>query len=319
MPSGVNLSHITRVAVVPFDNDSNDRIASRLGAMLQETGAFEIMERAQFDKLVNEFQFSMSGLVDESTAAQVGEALGVEALIYGTILVNRVRDEETSEKVTWTEAQKYTNSKGKKKTRYVSKETMAGATLRRGDLEISLKVVDVAGGIILVQLIELFNKSETKIHHSEAKQVTLTSSAVIEREMVADALRSFIRHVVPFNEPVVARIDESCGNKRCTKALKMLQLEMFDEAQALYAEQRTVYEASTKKREKDRGKDTKLAAVYYNLGLISEMNGEMEEAIDLYRQAIVLRIDKPAKKMTNALARVRDCTDRWAVYHDQAQ
>lgn len=51
------------------------------------TNVFNVVERAQFDRVVNELQLGQTGVVNEATAAQVGKLLGVDAMIIGNISV----------------------------------------------------------------------------------------------------------------------------------------------------------------------------------------------------------------------------------------
>ena len=95
VPSEKNLSNIKRIAVVHIENDHINRIANTLGAYLQDTGAFEILERAQLQRLMAEHNLSVSGTINEASAAEIGEVLGVEALIYGSVNSFRVYDEKT--------------------------------------------------------------------------------------------------------------------------------------------------------------------------------------------------------------------------------
>jgi len=63
------------------------------------TNVFTIIERSQLNKVIHEQNFSNSGRVDDSQAAQVGKILGIDAIITGTVSYSS-KDEARKDKVT---------------------------------------------------------------------------------------------------------------------------------------------------------------------------------------------------------------------------
>ena len=51
------------------------------------TNVFNVVERSQFQKVLDELQLGQSGVVNEATAAQVGQVLGVDAMLIGGVNV----------------------------------------------------------------------------------------------------------------------------------------------------------------------------------------------------------------------------------------
>jgi len=86
-----------RVAVFSFEDKSNHRfrwwtgqpvgegMADMLVTALVKTGQYQVMERQELNKIMQEQQLGMSGVVTQQTAAQVGKALGVELAIFGSV------------------------------------------------------------------------------------------------------------------------------------------------------------------------------------------------------------------------------------------
>jgi len=73
-----------------------------------QSGAFRMHERAQQDKLVREFELNQTGLIDPSTAKNVGQQKGIDLLVLGSVYLApldeprvdiRVIDLETGEVV----------------------------------------------------------------------------------------------------------------------------------------------------------------------------------------------------------------------------
>ena len=84
----------TKIAVLDFqlqgkgyETEDMGRIVSEwmITALVKE-GRFEVVERRLLEKVINEQKLATSGLVDESSATQLGRILGVKVIISGSIL-----------------------------------------------------------------------------------------------------------------------------------------------------------------------------------------------------------------------------------------
>lgn len=86
--------HGKKIAIIPFSYaDSKDKaskdgsvIAERLTIKLINAHKFEIIERSVLDKVMAELKLQASGVIDASSAQQLGKVLGVEAIITGTLV-----------------------------------------------------------------------------------------------------------------------------------------------------------------------------------------------------------------------------------------
>lgn len=83
-----------RIAVLNFENNSTwhywgDNLgkaaADELVTQLFQTDRFRVIERAQIEAILQEQNLGQSGRVDSSTAAQIGQVLGVQAILTGSI------------------------------------------------------------------------------------------------------------------------------------------------------------------------------------------------------------------------------------------
>ena len=83
-----------RVAVMNFENNSTwsywgDNLgaaaADELVTQLFQTGSFSVIERSQIAALLAEQDLGASGAVDTSTAAKIGQLLGVQLILTGSI------------------------------------------------------------------------------------------------------------------------------------------------------------------------------------------------------------------------------------------
>ena len=80
------------IAVVPFQNLTQDETKNWVGAgfsetlttKLSEVPDFTLYERSQLNEIVKELKLQISGFVDEKTAVNIGKMHGVEILVLGS-------------------------------------------------------------------------------------------------------------------------------------------------------------------------------------------------------------------------------------------
>jgi len=89
--SGIELK--PKIAVFPFE-DSNVRterlkfgetLSEMLITALIQTKKFEVIERLQLEKIIEEQKLGQSGALDDETAVEVGQLLGLDAIVIGSI------------------------------------------------------------------------------------------------------------------------------------------------------------------------------------------------------------------------------------------
>jgi TolB-like protein len=85
----------TRVAVIDFEQKAfqefqgkqiGEIVAEWLITSLANTGRFEVVERSQLQKILKEQQLGISGVINQETAAKVGELLGVKVIVSGSVI-----------------------------------------------------------------------------------------------------------------------------------------------------------------------------------------------------------------------------------------
>ena len=83
-----------KIAIIPFSYADGRAGATKDGSVISERLSikminmhkFEIIERSVLDKVMNELKLQSSGMIDASSAQQLGKVLGVEAIITGTLV-----------------------------------------------------------------------------------------------------------------------------------------------------------------------------------------------------------------------------------------
>ncbi len=80
-----------KIAVIEFsDLEGNvtqfgKYLAEELITRLFRTKKFEVVERQLLNKIISEQKLSISGMIDENSAKELGRILGVDAIVSGTI------------------------------------------------------------------------------------------------------------------------------------------------------------------------------------------------------------------------------------------
>lgn len=137
----------------------SDNLLNYLTAKAAELEFFDVIDRNQLDMVMKEQQLALSGLMDESTTADIGELKGVDVLLAGNItksFIDRQKsgpvDKSYTKEVT-IRTEKYIDDKGKEKTRKIKGTVYAQAKVyeKKADaiVSCSYKVVDVKTGSLL--------------------------------------------------------------------------------------------------------------------------------------------------------------------------
>ncbi len=81
----------TKIAIIEFSDiqgkvtNFGRYLAEELTTRLYLTGKFEVVERQLLNKILQEHQLSLSGMIDENSAVELGKILGVDAIATGSI------------------------------------------------------------------------------------------------------------------------------------------------------------------------------------------------------------------------------------------
>ncbi|MEO0085576.1 MAG: hypothetical protein ABIK37_02985 [candidate division WOR-3 bacterium] len=91
-----DLSKPWRIAVIPpplsSDIAPSDFLAERAGMQLMKIPTISVVDRAEVERIMQEQQFSYSGLADPATAVKLGKLMGASAV--ATIKVGTVKHDE---------------------------------------------------------------------------------------------------------------------------------------------------------------------------------------------------------------------------------
>jgi len=153
-PAEVDLGAVRKIAIADFQREGGSVISNKLTTQLFAGRRFEIFERARLVRLLDELALAQSGVLDAATAAKIGKAAGVDALIFGEVDTYQVADEWTVTPLRKTRIVGYDRQCDRKERCYdipISEEYSINAptTVRRGHVSVSFRVVGVESGQVL--------------------------------------------------------------------------------------------------------------------------------------------------------------------------
>jgi len=83
----------TKIVLAVLDFEGNDKLEDKVDLKMSDmlitalvkTGRYEIVERNKIEKVLSEQRLQLSGIVDETSAAEFGKLLGAEYIVFGSI------------------------------------------------------------------------------------------------------------------------------------------------------------------------------------------------------------------------------------------
>jgi curli biogenesis system outer membrane secretion channel CsgG len=257
----------------PYTAYPGKEISAKFIAKLVDNGHFTVIEREQISKIIAEQQLSLSGVVDETQAAEIGKILGVEALIIGTGKYN-VKD--VGEWKEYTQKDKKGNVKKYKKFRIT----------RNVDVQLTYRVVNASTGLVIASktnqsanydrggFFEIYQDYTEEDDEKSARR-TIPDWRPIVDKLVNKILDKSVVQIAPH---YVLERRELEGGK--TPAMKVA----LDYAKRnLWQDAKDSWETVLQDKSEDGIKD--YVPTTYNLGIYYEINGDLDRAEQLFNEA----------------------------------
>lgn len=259
----------------------------REGSTLQEgafTNVFNVIERSRMMEVVEEQKLGAMGLLDASQAAQLGQILGVQAMVMGNISYT-YKDNRFQEKRTY---------RGKDKKTYTK---LVDCLERTVTVTVRARVISAESGQIVGVKEASRSNSDKKCEADIGNVTPLEQMAddltrIVSTEVVDYLAPRFVLEEFEF-EKLKADNFKDVGDD----AAEMAENLDVDGAYAIY---KTIYD-----------EDPYNPKVMYNLGILEEVVGNFDAAKGYYEMAAQLKSDE--KKYKKALDRL----DKKLVYLDQ--
>lgn len=227
------------------------------------TAIFSFVERSEIQRILNEQKLSMSGLIDDSQATQVGKILGIDAIISGT--------------TNWNENIEY------------------GSTSRKKTIKamISYKVISVTTGEILAT----FSKENTQASSSMYNKENGTWSTMKATNLlVDDAFNILVKQAADYIAPIFEarefkfrKIKVKEFSDMSKKAMDMMDQEDFEGAMTIY---KGIVE-----------KDPYTAEALANIAGIYCIHGNYPKAVEYYSMAAEIDREEYKEEMEYAQKR----------------
>lgn len=297
----MDAAKLRQVAVLPFDGPGGREFAAEIegllaGVYIDDSQYFALTDRTALEKTLSEMKLSMTGLVDPKTAAEVGKMVGAKGIYTGVITSSKTVDSHYTEKrgKCVHKLIKYDKSgKAREECLKWADERSVSCTKRNATFSFIPKLVEVETGRV-VYANNITGTADSSVCQDSEKPLA-TEQELIQRakEIAKAALRkdvapSFITFEINLMDSTEG-IKSKKAQKKFESALEFAKGNRMDRACELWGEIRILAPNSP--------------SVLYNLGACSEVAGDLEDALDLYKKADRLLMS-PDDRMTSALGRV---------------
>jgi len=282
------VSETKKIAVLNFKNDEvglSRKIEAKLAAFrINHQKYFTIVSRNDINTILAEQKLQSSGLVDEKSSVRVGELIGAEAIISGS-----VRRPTKEDSYFYEPRVRCANDKCSKLTYYNVR-----CMKRVVGLAAEVRVVDVSKGDIIF--------ADTLSRHRVFKHCRDDSRALPSTEMVAQNLANAMADEFTYKLTPHYRVFEvellddpdldytSEQEKLLKYALEYIEQARYDKAEELLT--RLIDSTGSKSY-----------VAFYDLGVVKEAEGKYKEAKEYYEYADHLMIE-PVEEINAAINRI---------------
>jgi len=219
-----------------------------------KTNVYSVIERNQINEILKEQRLGLSGAIDESTAAKVGAILGLDAIILGDVKYEK-KEDNTSKSYVGLDGKSYTTH----------------CKIRKITTNASMKIVEVSTAEII--------GVETAAYESEDKKCDEERAEIANyNQLLNNALSSTARQFVNYFTPgynlvrfELEKIKLKDLRKQADQAGEYLENGNLKQAFPLLV---AIYEA-----------DSYNPKAAYNAGIIHEMTGLYDDAVNYYQIA----------------------------------
>jgi len=276
-----------KLAIFYFNGDIDGTITAQVESYLSNINVrgipyFEVLEREMLDKIINEQRMvSSSGYFDENDAVRLGKLSGADTLIMGSASMPPTSSRYYRKAVDYCLDKKCT----KKETRHKSCVDMST------NVDLTLKAVSVQRGSIIFTQTYSGKASDTDCGERHSKNDT-----DLRNEAMGQILANLRKDVAPYQVKIsIEFMDKDDSMNSATKA-------RLEEAME-YIRQERVDRACEIFKDALAG-DTNSPALYYNMGVCAEIEGDLDKAEDLYKLS-ERKTAKPMRLISGAINRVR--------------
>jgi len=305
---------LKEVAVLPFDGRGGREFANEIEGTLGSINIgdkqyFTLVERTKIDKIMNELKFSQSGLVDESKAAQLGRMVGARGIYTG--IINRAT---TVDKPYREERQACVQREVKrdKKGNLIEgacvrwNKYYVNCTERVATFEFTPKLIEVETGRVaysrtILKTAGAKGCSDDSNPLPSAMELIGTAKDMAKADFRRDVAPYYVNFEIMLMDSKEGIVSREAENK-FDGAMEYAKNNRMDRACELWGEARIL--------------SPKAPSILYNLGICSEITGDLEKAYDLYKKAD-RELGRPDDNITKALSRVGEQLKKQRMLKEQ--
>lgn len=271
-----------KIAVSQFQHDRVDlsgKIEAKIAQhRLDGKPYFTTLSRQDLDKVLSEQKIQNSGLIDQSTAVEVGKVMGAQAIISGSV------GEPSSSDTGFYE----TRTKCNKDQCW---EVQVSCTKRVAGLASEIRMIDTQKGDIIYA--DTINKTGEWKHCNDDSRA-LPSAAMAAQSLADNIGEAFVYKLMPhyvyFNVELLEKPDLEYTDQQekiLKSSLEYIKQNRYDKAESLLS---SLVESTGEKS----------YVPIYNIAVIKEAQGKYEEAKELYSKADKLTVE-PVEQINLAI------------------
>ncbi len=291
-PAEVNLTKYKKIAIGDIEvqrsadrssGNQGDHLMNDLSQALFQSGRFEVLDRQNLRKILDEHNFNLTDYADPSTALEMGKIIGPSALIFGQI--HDAHFNQSLDKSNWSDPN------GKTHTNYVRK----GQAL----LDVSFKVTDLTTGqIVAIKKISEMSSSQIKKTDAQPPNIDPAPLFSSNRDKI---VKTFMKVIAPYTETVTVHLKKYGKYPEVKEGIGFAKLSKWDKAAEIF--DNALSKASSDP--KISKKASKMAKLNYNLGVALLYSCKFEAAKEKLEKSYILK-PKTLYKKTEEDAQIRE-------------
>lgn len=266
-PAEVNLKGYEKIAIGDIINADGTKgshardIEDEFTTALLNSNIFEVLDRQHLDSVMSEHELSLTGIIDETTSAELGKIIGAGVLVFGRVQGDKY-DEETSK------ADPTTYKDGSVHQTHYRKGTY--------NLSVNIKLIDIVTSRILAS--KTLSEAYVSTKSADNKWPESIDVDRLYSLCIKSVSGQFMRLVAPYDVEVKCSFQTDKLLPEVDAAITQLKIGEWEEGLRLFQQ------AADKK-----DLEPKISAkAYYNLGLAQTYNGMYDESLQNLKKAFSL-------------------------------
>jgi len=281
-PAEINLKEYRKIAIGDLVDQYGKRgrtandLADEITSVLFASGQFEVLDRQHLARIMTEYSLSETGIIDESTAPEIGKVIGTAALVFGRIQTDQYT-EDLSKGELFKDKQGRTHQINTRKGTY--------------RVAANLQVIDIQTAKILA--VKSLTAERAARKSADMKDPEHIDRTALYTRCLKDISQQFMRMVAAYDVQVRASFLTDKLLPEVDQAVSYFRIGEWEEGM-------TILRGTTSKT----GLPLEVQAkAFYNLGLAETYAGEFDAAIEHLK--IALSLDPKSKRFQRTILRAK--------------